>query len=1074
MPVVGRNEGPGGSPGRDTSGSSVATQLQTQPAQSPGEISEPGRPASNPAPGAPAPDEGSAPTLALPPAQPDTDFPTLREADASAATALPLERVPEPAPKRSLHAGERLGRYLLVRRLGAGGMGEVYLAYDAELDRRVALKVLHAMITGDEAAARLRREAQALARLNHPNVVQIHEVGDYAGRLFVVMEYVEGADLRAWLRKRGLVGRPANRGEMTTIVDLMLQAGRGLAAAHRSGLAHRDVKPDNIFIGDDGRVRVGDFGLARTGAGEGQGGGPHSGAETSSGASVLSVDITRAGRAAGTPAYMAPEQQLGDFDARSDLFAYAVTFWEAVMGERPYAGSKDVLARRIASGEHRPPAAGHRAPRWLIAALGRALDPNPDARWPTMDQLLSELEAAPRRRWRWLLVGGVTLAVATISGALYSAEVAMDRRCTGAMDQLAGVWDRERRAGVEGAIAGIKVSYAPRLWARVGPALDGYAESWAEMHREICVATNVRQEQSSAVMDLRMACLSRARQELLAAVDVLETADAELLPQAHRVVGDLPPLSRCADVEALQAAIEAPDADEVAGVERTRAALSTARASHRGARYEAAMAAVEEASREAEPLTYAPLNAEILLERGRVLDRLGRYDEADEAQRQAIREGGRAQQWELVGAAATAQIGLVGTLQGRSAAALRYREIAEAAIGDDNLAAGHLAATIALLLDNDGRFPEAEVEYQRALQLLKAELGESDVAVANAMLGYADVLQLTERFDESSAMLDRAMAIVEEQLGPEHPQLAQVLNVLGMLNAARGEPEEAKANHRRALEIREASLGKEHPKTRDSANNLAVVHSRTGDVGEAIRLYEENLEIFDRIYDETHPVVGGTLMNLANEKCRIGRCDEAPPLYERALEIGEASYKEAHPDVGAVHINLASSLLVTGDFAAAKEHAERSLEIYEEVFGAHHHRVAGALTMIGMVYLDQGELREAETYLKRGHAMHEETVGLDHPRLVDGLLALGELARKRSQIDDAIALAERAVRISEAVNLREAARGRFEVAKAVAMRPRERARAQALARGAREVFAGLGEEGAAKLAEIDLWLAAER
>ncbi|MEZ4428782.1 MAG: serine/threonine-protein kinase [Nannocystaceae bacterium] len=212
---------------------------------------------------------------------------------------------------------ERIGRYVILARLGAGGMGVVVVAYDPKLDRKVAIKLLNNLRDGDrESRLRMEREAQAMARLAHPNVVTVYEVGEFEGHLFVAMEFVKGKNLNAWLRER----EPSD--DWRTTLDMFIQAGQGLAAAHQAGIVHRDFKPDNVFVGDDGRVRVGDFGLARR---------EDEAAETPAtrvwekiaDTSALAHDLTTTGMAMGTPAYMAPEQFLGQsIDARTDQFAF--------------------------------------------------------------------------------------------------------------------------------------------------------------------------------------------------------------------------------------------------------------------------------------------------------------------------------------------------------------------------------------------------------------------------------------------------------------------------------------------------------------------------------------------------------------------------------------------------------------------------------------------------------------------------------------------------------------------------------------------------------------------------------
>jgi serine/threonine protein kinase len=258
------------------------------------------------------------------------DHDPTRELEQSGATGS--------GPCSGLSEGEYFGRYMVLERVGAGGMGVVYAAYDPTLDRRVALKILARAGTQDMPNQRLLREAQAMARLAHPHVATVHEAGEVEGRAFVAMEYLSGGDLHDWLKHR-------ERG-WDEIRPVFVAAGQGLAAAHRSGLVHRDFKPSNVMFGGDGRVRVTDFGLARL-AEDSQDASfddleTRFTASDSSAATPLSSPLTREGLIVGTPAYMAPEQILnGRADPRTDQFAFAVSLWEALTGSRPFRASGD-------------------------------------------------------------------------------------------------------------------------------------------------------------------------------------------------------------------------------------------------------------------------------------------------------------------------------------------------------------------------------------------------------------------------------------------------------------------------------------------------------------------------------------------------------------------------------------------------------------------------------------------------------------------------------------------------------------------------------------------------------------
>ncbi|MEZ4380891.1 MAG: serine/threonine-protein kinase [Nannocystaceae bacterium] len=980
-------------------------------------------------------------------------------------------------------AGGRIGRYMLLRRLGAGGMGEVFLAYDDELDRRVAIKILHPGRGGGAASQRLLREAQALARLNHPNVVHVHEVGAVDGRVFVVMEYVEGDDLRAWLKERRLVGRPATAAELRTILDLMIQAGRGLAAAHRVGLAHRDVKPDNIFVGDDGRVRVGDFGLARMGAGAGASeSGVGAVAQSSASGSVLSAPITRAGGVPGTPAYMAPEQRVGLFDARSDLFAFTVALWELVMGERPFAGTRKELATRIAGGERRPPAEGHAAPRWLLRALDRGLRPHPNERWPSMDALLAELEAAPQRRWRWLVGAASCVGVAVVVAALLSAQQALAERCSGAEAQLAGIWDEARVGAVEAAVRGTEVSYAGGVWSRLEADLGGYAAQWVDMHDDACEATAVRREQSSEVMDLRMACLDRALEELKATVALLETADVELLPQAHEVVADLPPLARCADTDALQAAVEPPRADEAGAVAEARGALAVARARRGGGRFAAAQAAIGEAGAAAEGLSYAPLAAELRRERGLVLAELGRYEEADADLREALRLGGRAGIPTLVGAAAIDLIGVVGRRRSLPDEGLRYRDVADAAIGDDPREAGRLTLAVAEVYAHDGRYAEAAAEYGAAIERIEAAFGDANPLLAAALIGNGDVLRRLERWEEAEARLARAQAIVERDLGDGHPLLARLLNVLATLRKDRGELDEALALFERALALRQAALGPEHPSVADSMNNLAVIRYNLGALDEATRLYRESVAIRERNLGPDHPGLAGPLTNLASVTCLTHGCADSIPLFERALKLIVDAHGEAHPVAVAVLTNLGNVYNTIGRDEPALEYALRAEAAARAVYGDSHRQVLSTLALRGRAEIWVGRRAEAEAHLRDALTMCEALYGADDLHVVPILVDLSVVARGRGRGPEAVAWSERALALVELhrdkVEEYDQASVRFALGQALALDRSQRRRALALVRDARERLGDAEQKRVpihyVSIRELDAWIAAHR
>ncbi|MBI5545314.1 MAG: serine/threonine protein kinase, partial [Deltaproteobacteria bacterium] len=315
-----------------------------------------------------------------------------------------------PSPPSLLPPGSRLGRYVVQQFIGAGGMGLVYAAYDPDLERKVALKLVRTDLHGDGEECRLRlvREGKAIAQLAHPNVVTVFDIGLTGEQAFVAMELVEGGTLGSWLRERPRRWRE--------ILRAFLDAGQGLAAAHQAGVVHRDFKPENVLIGAEGRPRVSDFGLARPP--------PRPSATEARPVTSSTAHLTQTGALLGTPAYMAPEQLAqGVCDTRSDQYSFCVALWEALYGSRP--------TPRTGAGEPTPRQL--KVPRWVENALRRGLSEDPRERFPSMEELLRVLRSEPvrRARVRWalatlaILAAGIPLAIR--QGASQSACMGLGR-----------------------------------------------------------------------------------------------------------------------------------------------------------------------------------------------------------------------------------------------------------------------------------------------------------------------------------------------------------------------------------------------------------------------------------------------------------------------------------------------------------------------------------------------------------------------------------------------------------------------------------------------------------------------
>jgi predicted Ser/Thr protein kinase len=387
-------------------------------------------------------------------------------------------------------SGTTIGRYRIERELGAGGMGVVYVAFDPDLERRIALKVLRA--ANHDAAKRLQREAKAMARLTHPNVVTVYEVATATGRDYVAMELVEGESLADWLR--------AERREPAAILDAFVAAGRGLAAAHAAGIVHRDFKPHNVLRGKSGRIAVTDFGLAREASLD-----PASdplavtlpvGADptitpATTPSSLSGLTVT--GAVLGTPAYMAPEQWRGAaVSPATDQFAFCVALWEALAGERPFRGKTvEELKAQVEEGPAKLDPS--RLPRRVRELLLRGLDPDPARRWPSIDALLARL-APPRSRTGLLtaLGGGVVAvgAAAVVALGLGAPATPPEPPCPAPVLDPDVVWSPDAAQAV-----------AAGKQAETGRFIDKDMRAWREARMRVCEGASTERVAKLACLD---------------------------------------------------------------------------------------------------------------------------------------------------------------------------------------------------------------------------------------------------------------------------------------------------------------------------------------------------------------------------------------------------------------------------------------------------------------------------------------------------------------------------------------------------------------------------------------------
>jgi eukaryotic-like serine/threonine-protein kinase len=984
-------------------------------------------------------------------------------------------------PVGGVAVGSQLGRYLVIEELGRGGMGVVLRAYDPKLQREVALKRVRTDAMDDSAQERLVQEARAMARLNHPHVVGVYDV-ELGDGVIVVMEYVPGTTLQRWLRE-------APRG-WKEIVDALLAAGRGLAAAHAEGLLHRDFKLDNVLVGFDARVRVTDFGLARRSTGRAsvdKDGAPAMPDPWASEDGLRSGDgspevLTEAGTVMGTPMYMAPEQHVGGaLDVRADQYAFCVASWRALTGRWPFEGRGKGLLRAKGAGAPRWPSEVG-VPRHVVDALRRGLSEQPEQRWPSMEALLAELGRDPSHlRRRLALIGGVTVVALGAWGAQHIQRARTLAACASEGAAIEAVWYDARADAIGSAFEATGISYASDTWSRGRPRVDAYADQWAEARRATCERAEVERTMTSELAEASRGCLDEQRQQLDALLQQLEVPDETTIPRAGTATASLPRVRACLDESRLRHRTELPnDPGLRERVRALRSRLSRASAAKAMSQYAAALEHAQAVLEEARGIEWAPLNVEAQLALADAHDGLGRYEEARAGYEEAFFTAGASAQDEPALRASSSLVSVVGERLARHESGLHWGRVSEMLVErlglSDDLAVAGLLNNVAAVHHAAGAYEEAKALYVRGLTIRDTVLGSDHPEMATSLNNLASLHQVTGSYEEALALYERGLAISEKALGSEHPDVGMSLNNLGNVLAATGRYGEAKASFERSLAIREKALGPRHPYVAMTLNNLALVHQTTGKYEEAIALYERGLAIWEEALGPEHPNVAASFSNLGLVHHATGSYEEAKVLQEQALAIREKALGPEHPDVAASLGNLALVHQATGAYEEARALYERALAIWEKTLGLEHPHVATTFTNLAAVHQATGSYEEARALYERGLAGWEKALDPDHPIVAHALVGLAEIALQQGRADDAVLLAERARALRERsdVPAEEVAEARFVLARALVAAGRSRAQAVALAERARDAYREAGDARADARVEVERWIGAHR
>jgi eukaryotic-like serine/threonine-protein kinase len=756
----------------------------------------------------------------------------------------------------------RVGRYQLERVLGTGAMGIVYAAWDPELRRRVAVKLVRPERTDGAARSRMLREARALARIGHPNVVAVHDVGEHDGDIYVATELVDGETLSTWG-----AGRDARH-----VALAWIQVARGLAAAHAEGVVHRDVKPANALVGRDGRVRIGDFGLARHSAE-----GPEDRPFPSALDAAIGSQATETGAVSGTPAYMAPEQRAGLVDARSDQFSLCVALVEALTGRRPGPDAEVQL-----------PGAG------LACALSRGLRRDPDERFPSMGALADALASAlapPASRARRAVIAAAVLGAVAIGSPV----AWLGSRSRGAECEVAvvpdEVWSPARRDWLESALPG-----------RLAPRIDASLAAWSAAARDVCAGDR----DAPALRERRQRCLAGLLEQLDRQLDAWQASAPPDAMAMHAVLDELPRPAICSRAAVLATA--EPTAEQAARIEPIRAQLDAARQS----------GPIDEVLRlvdAARAIGHAPFTLEAMV------GLAGRQAQSDvpaavRTLRGAMVLADRVGHDDWWIAATVDLVGLLGAEDVSEAAALAEQARERIArLGGDPAREANLDYNLGNVSRSARRHDDAIAAFERARRAFRVAFGPDPPHEAIVLGGLAGVYFDRDPDGSRGRTALAAAAALFRRNGIDMPVTAPA------------DPAALIEQTRELLAIATRG-GRESAAVVDATYNLAIAYTLADQPERAVEHYTEAIAMSERLGRRDQRLADGHSQK-ASLLIDLGRAREAVTVARRAVALAEELALD--PELGAALTALGDALLETGQSAAAREPLRRALAIRDRL-----------------------------------------------------------------------------------------------------------------------------------------------
>lgn len=813
------------------------------------------------------------------------DDPTLAATDGSGS-------VPQGEDGVHLRRGDSLDRFVVIDELGRGAMGTVYAAFDTKLERQVAVKLLH---TTDRGIGSLLAEAQALARINHPNVVTVHDVGEHQGRLFLAMELVRGSTLRRWQRDSS---RP-----WQTTVEMYRLAARGLAAVHEADLVHGDFKPDNVMVADDGRVLVMDFGIARSLQSSVSGD-----AILPSSSGSRSVEISRI---RGTPAYMAPEQfGLESVGPLSDQFAFCIALHEALWGERPFEGNTLAeLSSSVTEGRQRPRPTRRAVPGWIQRLIDRGLSTKSEDRHASM-RALDDAFDRPQQRRRWLWAGagaGAALCVGSFAALWPNNETS----CDSERDQLHAMWNAPRAEEVRQAFVATGNPRAGHAWTATRGVLDDFSEAWVEASNALCSPAGLAAPEPVRV-DQRD-CLTTQRIQLRAALRELEEPTPTTVSRVRELSMTLPQPSTCSTTDLGTGSLTPAVREQLLAVYEH---LAAARAAWAVGNRSAALEAIELAIQEEAPLDRPRTAANLFAERSKYLLSKGDTEAGTADRHRALELSARAKDTHL-----TAELWTTDLVSAISHGELdRARHVV-------------LAATVAL--EQAGRPVDLQVLYDRAQALLASKEGRPEEAlelidraidqssatelepfsVAMLFNTRAIILVGESRYAEADRAFAKTIQISTKHYGIDHPRTAMWIFNRGILQLERGKKQRAHTIWTDLLQTLEEN-GDIGTRKAQTTTALADLTLQLGDAQRALTLVEDGLGLWEALDDGDRGKLSA-LRVLTKVQSALGRHEEAIEAGKAAMALAATTRSADDPYAVNTRLPLAAAYREAGDAARA-------------------------------------------------------------------------------------------------------------------------------------------------------------